>query len=1009
MAIRLKDTANITAKSASSATSATKTTQDSAGQQINTTYIKGLSVSGKTITYTKGDGSTGTITTQDTNTTYSTGTASALGLTKLYTGTGTATDGTMTQAAIKTALDGKAASSHTHNYAGSSSAGGAANTAVKLHTARTINGTSFDGSGNITTSQWGTARNLTIGNTAKSVNGSANVSWSLSEIGAAAASHGRHVPDVCTTITDWNAATTNGWYMGNNAANAPTSGSNVWYFGEVVAHNTNYLMQTVYQFTASADAKAIPKYIRARTNGTWGAWTNVTVSIAVPSNAKFTDTNTWRGVQDNLTSTATDQSLSANQGKVLKGLVDGKANSSHTHNYAGSSSAGGNANAAVKLATARTINGTNFDGSGNITTANWGTARTLTIGAAGKSVNGSGNVSWTWAEMQVPRAYSASYGFGGNQNAITTAQFITLLTNAGAFSQPYWISRGSWSYASNQYINDTGCGNIHLAGCVVEVIGTSSAYTIRVTTPTTTSNGTNNAEFIYINNGADYSPGWRRQYNTKNKPTPAEIGAAAASHGNHVPTTQTADARKFLRNDNTWQSLPTASTSATGIVQLNDATNSTSTTQAATANAVKKAYDLANGKANASHGNHVPATETANARKFLRNDNTWQTLPSASTSATGIVQLNNTVTSTSTSQAATANAVKLAYDKANEAFQSGNNVKQQLVDALVALKVKVTTSDSWDKLISSVSGLTNTKPSFAVGVPEVVFKNLPKSTGGGMCVVGQKLYFNIGAVQGASQNKSFYSLDLGTFELKTVAPIPYVTNCGAYETVNGLLYFGHGGESSSTLNYAVPTDTMQIYNPTSNAWTTKYANLGSYYACFTCSSVYKDSIIFKALMNGELRLYSYNTSSNTYTIVSGGTSRIDPRRSTLFSVLGDALYMSFTNKATQKFVFATNTLTTMNNEYPGTMYGGASFELDNLIYCMGGTNSTSVSNIPLDETSAGRNVHVFDTVNNRWTTTSIQLNPRSYMGRAKYENTLLLGAGWGYGGYLTTLEAITLS
>ena len=45
---------------------ATKATQDSAGQQINTTYIKGLSISGKTITYTKGDATTGTITTQDT-------------------------------------------------------------------------------------------------------------------------------------------------------------------------------------------------------------------------------------------------------------------------------------------------------------------------------------------------------------------------------------------------------------------------------------------------------------------------------------------------------------------------------------------------------------------------------------------------------------------------------------------------------------------------------------------------------------------------------------------------------------------------------------------------------------------------------------------------------------------------------------------------------------------------------------------------------------------------------
>lgn len=71
-------------------------------------------------------------------------------------------------------------------------------------------------------------------------------------------------------------------------------------------------------------------------------------------------------------------------------------------------------------------------------------------------------------------------------------------------------------------------------------------------------------------------------------------GKAATSHGYHVPTPQTADARKFLRNDNTWQSLPAASTSETGIVQLNDNINSTSATQAATANAVKKAYDKAN-------------------------------------------------------------------------------------------------------------------------------------------------------------------------------------------------------------------------------------------------------------------------------------------------------------------------------------------------------------------------------------------------------------------------------
>lgn len=43
-------------------------------------------------------------------------------------------------------------------------------------------------------------------------------------------------------------------------------------------------------------------------------------------------------------------------------------------------------------------------------------------------------------------------------------------------------------------------------------------------------------------------------------------------------------------------SVADGSTSAKGVLQLNDATNSTSVSQAATANAVKKAYDLANGK-----------------------------------------------------------------------------------------------------------------------------------------------------------------------------------------------------------------------------------------------------------------------------------------------------------------------------------------------------------------------------------------------------------------------------
>lgn len=49
-----------------------------------------------------------------------------------------------------------------------------------------------------------------------------------------------------------------------------------------------------------------------------------TIAKSVPADAKFTDTNTWRGIQNNLTSTATDQSLSAAQGKALKDALDKK-------------------------------------------------------------------------------------------------------------------------------------------------------------------------------------------------------------------------------------------------------------------------------------------------------------------------------------------------------------------------------------------------------------------------------------------------------------------------------------------------------------------------------------------------------------------------------------------------------------------------------------------------------------------------------------------------------------
>lgn len=358
-----------------------------------------------------------------TNTTYSTGTSSTSGLTKLYTGTGTATDGTMTQSAIKSALDGKsnnghthddryyteseinsklngkANSSHTHNYAGSSSVGGAANSAVKLATARTVSNTedfvmsfSYDGSANSNANLRYYNSCIYIGNTnnypyhrfakidtqtGSYIDKSSTFlitqdyndgGWGIIRISLRTNSSsvvstveakwlvrcGLNVD--CVQIGLYNVFgktyadaffKTSGTYAGtvirNLASGARGSIARTWtLIDSTEADNTTTSdKKTSTESYASTSTAATTLHSQAYTSvvvatdggtvsyansaGNASKVNNHTVNADVPSGAKFTDTNTWRGVQNNLTSTATDQSLSAYQGKVLKDLVDTKA------------------------------------------------------------------------------------------------------------------------------------------------------------------------------------------------------------------------------------------------------------------------------------------------------------------------------------------------------------------------------------------------------------------------------------------------------------------------------------------------------------------------------------------------------------------------------------------------------------------------------------------------------------------------------------------------------------
>lgn len=119
---------------------------------------------------------------------------------------------------------------------------------------------------------------------------------------------------------------------------------------------------TASKLSTSAGSATQPVYFKDGVPVT----TTYTLNKTVPADAKFTDTNTWRGIQNNLTSDSADQSLSAAQGKVLKGLVDGKLGKNEKATSAAT------ADKATKLTTARTVSGGtditlsfNYDGSGN--------------------------------------------------------------------------------------------------------------------------------------------------------------------------------------------------------------------------------------------------------------------------------------------------------------------------------------------------------------------------------------------------------------------------------------------------------------------------------------------------------------------------------------------------------------------------------------------------------------------------------------------------------------------
>jgi hypothetical protein len=293
----------------------------------------------------------------------------------------------------------------------SASITGNAKTATTLATARTINGTSFDGSANITTANWGTARNISIADsdatntgTAVSVNGSGAVTLKL---------------------------------------------------------------PATIKATLSGNASSASKLATKRT---------ITLTGSVTGSGEFDGSG-------NLSIATT---------------------TAHSHNYAGSSSAGGAATTALAC-------------SGNAATATTlATARTLTIGATGKTFNGGANVSWTLAEIgAAPATHShnilryvdtrdantapASYSIGGIQPEFKSTSKIGLPSDtgnyAGVLTYQQWTDTTNWSGGSITQFATVDDGRM----------------------------------FYRKGNGSGWAS-WYQFYTTAHKPTYTDVGAAPSSH-----------------------------------------------------------------------------------------------------------------------------------------------------------------------------------------------------------------------------------------------------------------------------------------------------------------------------------------------------------------------------------------------------------------------------------------------------------------------------------------------
>lgn len=332
--------------------------------------------------------------------------------------------------------------------------------ATKLQTARTINGTSFDGTANITTAKWGTARTLAIAAASKSIDGSTNITISRADMNVSA---GDESIFTGTTVA-------NTWYrIASSPANISSITGIFSIYASASEYHTNCLLtvSTSYGNTASTSIQQLscahygnPLITQARivyhtTYDAHYAYLEILVPTAITSTfvVRFSlpGQNFW-ALNTSLVAGSIPSGYTSKAITLKNSCIVANVTGNLTGNVTGNLT--GNASTATSLQTARTLWGQSFNGTANITGTLLGVeslvARSGRINNFSGYLDNSGNPAtgticitlpngWT-SSMNIYEIWIYEYNTTANASVITIGAYN--YNGGGTASSAKWINIG---------------------------------------------------------------------------------------------------------------------------------------------------------------------------------------------------------------------------------------------------------------------------------------------------------------------------------------------------------------------------------------------------------------------------------------------------------------------------------------------------------------------------------------------------------------------------------------